>query len=99
MDDKNKKVLESLMEKKTDVEIGEELFDLKSQISNMESTLSQLKTSNMASGSGNQGMQQSQESQQIASQLMSQIQNFRRQAQQQQQGNQQNQGTQQKQGM
>jgi len=54
MDDKNKKALESLMEKKSDVELGEELFDLKSQINSMECTLSQLRTSNMSSGTGNQ---------------------------------------------
>jgi len=81
MDDKNKKALESLMEKKSDVELGEELFDLKSQINSMECTLSQLRTSNMSSGTGNQGTQQNQASQQAQQQAQ----------QQQNQGTQQNQ--------
>jgi hypothetical protein len=83
MDDKSKKVLETLMEKKSDVEFGEELFDLKNQINSMESTLSQLRTSNTTTGAGSQGTQQTQASQQTATQLLNQIQSFRQQAQQQ----------------
>ncbi|AAK80414.1 putative nucleic acid-binding Zn-ribbon protein [Clostridium acetobutylicum] len=102
MDEKSKKVLENYKDKKLSAEFGEEISDLRSQLSAMECTLNQLKSSGSSvsgrqsfygtqsqmSQQGQQG-QQAQQSQQTATQLMSQIQNFRQQAQQQQQQTQQ----------
>ncbi|KHD38585.1 hypothetical protein NL50_03530 [Clostridium acetobutylicum] len=103
MDEKSKKVLENYKDKKLSAEFGEEISDLRSQLSAMECTLNQLKSSGSSvrqsfygtqsqmsqQGQQPQQGQQAQQSQQTATQLMSQIQNFRQQAQQQQQQTQQ----------
>ncbi|RJE48986.1 MULTISPECIES: hypothetical protein [unclassified Dehalobacter] len=84
MDEKNKNLLELA---KKDMEVSEEIGGLRSQITEIENTMNQLKQFPFGNISGqsapnNQIIQQSQ---QATSQLQQQIQNFRNQTQQQKQ--------------
>ncbi|MDJ0305896.1 MULTISPECIES: hypothetical protein [Dehalobacter] len=86
MDEKNKTILASA---KKDMEVSEEIGDLRSQLSAMENTMNQLKQvsfSNFSSqGSTVNQNEIIQQSQQAANQLQQQIQGFRNQTQQQKQ--------------